>query len=131
MIIKVLAETCRDGNCPRVSATTRGTVLVQGYRHTVAVARHAAAGVVAVEVPEALLVEAAASMAVVLPAPRSPEGYPVVVLTGEGAAVVPGDATTADARAVATPEGEAVVEVPAQTVLNAARRILAAQEVPA
>ena len=63
MLERVLAGSndCRDGNCPTILLTDRGTVLVVGSTSTEDVARFAArVGEGAVEIPLDLLLRAAA-----------------------------------------------------------------------
>jgi hypothetical protein len=65
MLERVLAGSndCRDGNCPIISLTDRGTALVVGSTATEDVARFAApAGEGAVEIPLELLLRAAAEV---------------------------------------------------------------------
>jgi hypothetical protein len=92
---------CDNGRtCPHVSATGRGTLIVQGYLPS-APAR-TPAGDVAVEVPLDLLPELAA-------APGA------LHLTGHGTVVIHGPAVTdpADLADLTIPPGEAAIEVPA------------------
>ena len=55
MELTTLAATnCKDGDCPKVSLTDRGTVEVQGYH----LARATPEGEAVVEIPRELLLEA-------------------------------------------------------------------------
>jgi len=53
-LIRVAGTNCKDGDCPAVYRTDRGTVAVQGYRVSHAVPE----GEAIVEIPAELLVEA-------------------------------------------------------------------------
>jgi hypothetical protein len=51
----IAAGNCKDGDCPKVSTTDRGTIAVQGYR----IDHATPAGEAVVEIPAELLMEAA------------------------------------------------------------------------
>jgi hypothetical protein len=51
----IASGNCKDGDCPKVSTTDRGTIAVQGYR----LAHATPAGEAVVEIPVELLMEAA------------------------------------------------------------------------
>jgi hypothetical protein len=114
---------------PRATATDRRTVLVQGYTGTPEALRAAAEGSLVVEVPFQLLIDAAASIENgSVPPPRSPELLqPAIQLVGPDVAIVRGTADSHDVRSTVVPDGEGVVEVAEAEILDAARRIRAAQ----
>jgi hypothetical protein len=127
MIVCTLATTdCRDGNCPTAWLTDRGTVVVQGY---------ATSRGEVVEVPEHILLRAAAELlasnaaaALAMPGPRSSCEAPDVWLTSSGYFAVRGDATTSDVVTLHVPEGEGAVDVGAGVIIREASRISALKE---
>ena len=54
----IAAIECKDGDCPKVSATDRGTIAVQGYRLAHVTPENEAI----VEIPAELLLEAARAL---------------------------------------------------------------------
>jgi len=57
-LTRIAGANCKDGDCPTVYATDRGTVAVQGYR----VAHTTSEGEAVVEIPSELLAEAARAL---------------------------------------------------------------------
>lgn len=57
-MITIAAANCKDGDCPEVSLTDRGTVAVRGYR----LAQATPEGEAVVEIPTELLLEAARAL---------------------------------------------------------------------
>jgi hypothetical protein len=116
MITRALATTpdCRNGNCPTVWETDRGTVVVQGY----------AAGPGTVRVPAEILERAAAvlSIAEAAAVPAQRAGRPWVTREG-GDYVVRGDASTDHIMGLAFPTNEAGVELPDGEITRAVRTI--------
>jgi hypothetical protein len=117
MITRALATTpdCRNGNCPTVWETDRGTVVVQGY----------AAGPGTVRVPAAILERAAAVLNVAegarVPAQRAGRGW--VRREAGGDYLVRGDASTGDVMGLTFPINEAGVELPDSEITRAVRTI--------
>lgn len=54
----IAATDCKDGDCPKVSTTDRGTIAVQGYRLAHVTPENEAI----VEIPRELLLEAARAL---------------------------------------------------------------------
>lgn len=57
-LTRIAGNNCKDGDCPTVYRTDRGTVAVQGYR----VAHTTPEGEAVVEIPVELLAEAARAL---------------------------------------------------------------------
>jgi len=57
-LTKIADGNCKDGDCPAVYSTDRGTVAVQGYR----LDHHTPDGEAVVEIPAELLAEAARAL---------------------------------------------------------------------
>jgi hypothetical protein len=55
---RIAGANCKDGDCPKVSITDRGTAAVQGYR----IAHSTPDGEAVVEIPVELLLEAARAL---------------------------------------------------------------------